>query len=640
MAADRLREDLWDGNPSLGSLSSLHAHISRLRAVLEPQRLRRGPASVLVSGPAGYVLNASDTARDSGLFESAVQRARQFLAHNRPDEARREVDHALGMWRGGALADAANHAFAAAEIARLEENRLSAEELRATILLHQGQVQEAVAAAEELAARFPLREAVWTLLMQALYLADRPAEALRRYDTVRTLLADQLGIDPGHALRETHQAVLRHDTDALVPWAGQSPAVAADGAQLHAAPTDAADPPTGAASSARDGHPLVGRAHELAKLMEMLDHAASDRTGWALLSGEEGIGRTRLAEEFAARAAQAGFAVAWARCFHGPAAARGGGVFSPAGQLLSALNPDRALCPPPEDTARELAYLLARQPTVCVIDDLHLADEEFRQTLTLFATLLRDLPVVFVCTLPDDTNDTALGEFLALLVRRGGVLTLPLTPLSPADVRELLTRLPSQSTGAARPHGPLDREATKLHRLSCGNPFLLAELLELPAGLRTGPDAQVPASIRRVLKARLDGVGKQVRTLLDTVAVSGSRLDVELITQVSATSREDLLELIDSAVTARLLVWEEDSATAPSGHYWLPELLRQVILGELTTSRKQSLHSALARALAELPGRHPQQAALHLLAAGPLTPREELAAVALQAGQDRAQDSQ
>ncbi|MFJ9562765.1 BTAD domain-containing putative transcriptional regulator [Streptomyces fuscichromogenes] len=688
--ADRLCEDLWEGRPPSAAISSLHSHVSRLRAVLEPQRRSRSQGTVLVSGSTGYVLNAPRGARDTARFEAAAQGARELLGHGHMQQAEQEVDRALSMWRGGALADAADHAFAAREIRRLEETRLAAEELRATILFQQNKLQETIVATEDLTTRSPLRETAWILLMRALYLTGRPAEALHRFESVRRALAKDLGIDPSPQLRETHLAVLRHNSAALAPElaAGviltrpqpmplmgsavpdRDPAFDPDAKQKATVP----DGPTAAvpghrpepvlrsagATESRIGsrtgnapeprQPVVGRAAELARLEELLAGAATNRASWALVSGEAGIGRTRLAEELAARAAEAGFAVAWARC--GPEMENGQDslAFRPAGQLLAALDPQRGLDVRPEDVTRDLAELLSRRPTVCVIDDLHYASDDFRQTLLLFATLLKDLPLMVLCTVQDDTTeDTGLGEHLALLIRRGGAVTLPLTSLSVADVQELLDRQGGALDSAPEPGSPLAAappaaasappgQAVALHRRSEGNPFFLTELLKLPSEQRTGPRAQVPASLRRVLKARLDGLSEPALALLETLAVADGRLDVELATEVRATSREELLSLIDTAVTARVLVWEEDGSKGRFGGYRLPDLPRQVILDGLTVSRRQALHAAVAKALFQLPGRHPVQVARHLMAAGPLVAREDVALAALRSGRRCAEE--
>ncbi|MGH3374691.1 MAG: AfsR/SARP family transcriptional regulator, partial [Actinoallomurus sp.] len=235
VSADRLCDDLWEGHPPAGAVSSIHSHISRLRTVLEPERTRRGQGTVLVSGPAGYTLNAPPDSRDVTRFEESVNRARGLLARGRLVDARRDVERGLSLWRGAALADAADHAFAAREISRLEDIRMAAGELDAAVLLQQGEHEKAALIAEELTARSPLREAAWALQMRALYLAGRPAEALRRYETIRTLLTEELGTVPGPELSDVHVAVLRQDTSALAPFLTQAAPAAAPGQQAGAA---------------------------------------------------------------------------------------------------------------------------------------------------------------------------------------------------------------------------------------------------------------------------------------------------------------------------------------------------------------------------------------------------------------------
>jgi DNA-binding SARP family transcriptional activator len=601
VSTDRLREALWKGRPPSGAVSSLHAHISRLRAVLEPEKRQRRVASVLVSGPLGYALNVPSGARDASRFDDAVQRARTLFTQGQLHQAQREVDGALHLWRGDALADVANYAFAAREINRLEEGRTSAEELRATLLLQLGDHEQAVAAAEALTVRAPLREAAWVLLMRALYLADRPAEALQRFETVRRILAEELGSDPGPALREAHLSVLRHDVAGLAPAPSQPKPVVL-------APQPAAVPP------------LVGRADELAALGGLLDEAASSRTGWAVLSGESGIGKTRLAEDFAARAAARGFTVVWARCGHYLRNTGGSEEaedrFSPIGQLLNALQPHAATDHGGVRMAGALADALAQQPTVCIIDDVHRADRELRELLRTYATVLRDLPLVVVCT-ARDTGDPALGELLAVLTRQGSALLLPLRPLSVSDVRKLLRDCapPTAGPGESEVVRP---DARELHRRGAGNPWVIAELLKLPARQQAGPHAVVPPTVARVLRAQLDGLDKPVLTMLETLAVAGEYLDSELLARLRTTSGQELLPLVEAAAGAGMLVWVESELPHGLGRYRIPELVHDVLLDGLTPLRRQALHAAVEEVLAAPDGHQPVCCGRHLAAAGPL----------------------
>ncbi|WP_322656333.1 AfsR/SARP family transcriptional regulator [Streptomyces justiciae] len=191
VSQDTLLNDLWPTDRPTGAASSVRAHVSRLRAALDP--VRQG---LLVSGPSGYALKVPREARDTTLFEEAVGRARDALRGRQLTIARQEIDAALALWRGEALAEAGEHAFAIRERARLDAALDDAKELRATILVQQGETELAIDVAEGLVLKAPLRETSWALLMRALYAAGRPVEALKQYERFRDMLATELGLDP------------------------------------------------------------------------------------------------------------------------------------------------------------------------------------------------------------------------------------------------------------------------------------------------------------------------------------------------------------------------------------------------------------------------------------------------------------
>ncbi|MEE1940125.1 BTAD domain-containing putative transcriptional regulator [Streptomyces sp. TRM 70361] len=218
VGVDRLCEDLWAGRPPAKAQAALHAHLSRLRSALEPDRAAREREPLLVRGPGGYALRADVSARDSAGFERSLELARALLADGRPAAARTEVDRALGLWRGPALAEAGDHPFAAEEVRRLEEARIAGRELHVEVLLAQGCQGQAVAAARALTDREPLRESCWDLLLRSLRQAGRPAEAVREYERCRRLLRAELGVEPGPALRRLNEAIRQHRP--VLPLAG------------------------------------------------------------------------------------------------------------------------------------------------------------------------------------------------------------------------------------------------------------------------------------------------------------------------------------------------------------------------------------------------------------------------------------
>ncbi|MEU8824657.1 BTAD domain-containing putative transcriptional regulator [Streptomyces sp. NPDC048636] len=593
VSVEQLCRDLWQGSRPTGAVSSVRAHISRLRSVLDP--VRSGRSTLLVNGPAGYSLRVPREALDTTRFEESVARARDAMRHGQLEAAREEIDGSLGLWRGEALGDAAGHDFALREAARLATARQDAEELRATILIKQGNVERAIAAAEALTLSAPLRETSWALLMRALYAAGRSVEALRQYERFRTMLAAELGLDPGPGMRELHTAILRHDAEILGETNTVRPTVVLPGGPDPAAV------------------PLVGRGEETSRLTSLLRAAAAGRPQWAVLSGEPGSGKTRLLDEVSRMAADTGFTVARASGGQSLSESHGISLVCPATQLLEGLGGGEPAAPSgPGSDGGQLATLvreLTRGPAVCVIDDLDWATPEFHGLLRRLAAVLRDTPTVLVCALRN-TDEPAASGLLAELARHGAT-RLHLDPLSATDVAGLLAAAGERAT----PHA-----AEALHRRGEGNPFTLGELLKLPPDQRVGPGARVPAAVSSVVHARLAELAPSAREMLTYAAADGEHLDIGLLAEVLDTPRDRLLPLVDAAVTARVLVWDADPGERPTGRYRFPELPREVVLRTLTPSTRQLLHASLARALDGRPATDPRRVARHLRAAGPMAP--------------------
>ncbi|MFJ8108969.1 BTAD domain-containing putative transcriptional regulator [Streptomyces sp. NPDC096132] len=607
VSQDTLCRDLWPTDRPTGAASSVRAHISRLRAVLDP--VRQGRSTMLVSGPAGYALKVPGSARDTTLFEESVSRARDALRNRQLPAARQEIDAALGLWRGEALAEAGEHAFAIRERTRLDGALQDAKELQAAILVQQGETEPAIAVAEGLVVKAPLRETSWALLMRALYTAGRPVEALRQYERYRDMLATELGLDPSPQLRDLHTAILRHDVVVLGTSHPADPATAVPVTPLAQGPdftTTCAHPDPGPAA----GTPFVGRREATKQLGALLAASAAGRPHWAVINGEQGSGKTRLLEELSARAAAAGFTVARTRAGQALSGNRGITQTCPTVQLLDALRQDGKDSAEDEvaqkDPLGTVVHELTQAPTLVVVDDLDQAPQGFHRLLRRLAKVLREAPVMFVCTLRN--GDSPASSMLLAELALIGATWLTLDPLTADDVAELL---------AARGEDATREKAAALHRRCEGHPFALAELLKLPPARRFGPDAQVPAAVRGILHARLVELPDPVRTMLTYAAADGEWLDLGLLADAQGLEPDHLLPLIDAAVTARILVWDPEPATAGTGRYRLPELPRDVVLSTQTPSSRQLRHAALARELAGRDDADPARLARHLRAAGP-----------------------
>jgi DNA-binding SARP family transcriptional activator len=204
ISADRLAQALWGEDAPATSITTVRVHVSRLRRALD------GDADLLTTSPAGYRLRVRPGELDSERFEDLVDTARSSMPAD-PEAARAALRDALAMWRGRPLADLASASFAEAAIARLEDERLDALELRVEADLAVGRHDELVPELQALVDQAPLRERLHAQLMLALYRSGRQADALEAYRRLRAELVDALGIEPGTEARELEGAILRHD---------------------------------------------------------------------------------------------------------------------------------------------------------------------------------------------------------------------------------------------------------------------------------------------------------------------------------------------------------------------------------------------------------------------------------------------
>ena len=171
--ADRLIDELWGEHPPQSADKTLHVHVSRLRKAL--------PQDVLTTRAPGYLIRVEPDDLDLHQFERLVNEARGLRARGLTADAAERLRQALSLWRGPALADFAYESFAQTAIARLEEIRLAAVELRIEADLALGRHDQLIAELEALVAEQPLRERLQGFLMTALYRSGRQAEALEVY---------------------------------------------------------------------------------------------------------------------------------------------------------------------------------------------------------------------------------------------------------------------------------------------------------------------------------------------------------------------------------------------------------------------------------------------------------------------------
>ncbi|MEO6469092.1 MAG: BTAD domain-containing putative transcriptional regulator, partial [Acidimicrobiia bacterium] len=272
VATDQIVDSLWGEDPPAAVRNGLQGLVSKLRRTL-------GSADVVAMRGGGYVLELPVEAVDVFRHEQLAAAARAAVDEGDLRRAAVRLAEADALWRGDPLADFAYDDFAAGAITRLSELRLTLIETRLDVELQLGRHQEAIAELEELVATSPLRERLRALLMVALYRAGRQADALRVFQEGRHHLGEELGLEPGHELRELEAAILAQDRSLDAP--------------VMAAP----DPNPRANHRSTIPEPLttlVGRDAERAELTHLVTEARL-----VTLVGPGGVGKTRLALEVA-----------------------------------------------------------------------------------------------------------------------------------------------------------------------------------------------------------------------------------------------------------------------------------------------------------------------------------------------------
>jgi predicted ATPase/DNA-binding SARP family transcriptional activator len=265
LTSTQLIEDLWEGRAPATAAKVLQTYVVQLRRLVGDE--------TIASTPGGYELRVGPGELDVHRFERLVAEA----ADLEPEAAEARLRQALALWRGQPLADFVYDDWARSEIARLEELRLSALRRRIDCDLALGRTAELVGELELLVAKHPLDEGLCAQLMLALYRAHRQADALAVYRQSRSRLVEELGIEPGTALRRLESQILRQEpaleapdrsTMAIAPWL-----------RLPAQTTR-----------------FIGRHAELLSLRRLLQ---DPDTRAITLTGPAGVGKTRLAIEAA-----------------------------------------------------------------------------------------------------------------------------------------------------------------------------------------------------------------------------------------------------------------------------------------------------------------------------------------------------
>ncbi|MPZ97976.1 MAG: tetratricopeptide repeat protein [Dehalococcoidia bacterium] len=341
---------------------------------------------------------------------------------------------------------------------------------------------------------------------------------------------------------------------------------------------------------------LVGRDEERGALRQLVDGAAAGAGAVLLLSGEAGVGKSRLAGELRATAEQRGLTVLFGHGYPEDQAVPLAALADVAG--LSDLDA-------PEDSARPVRTLAlsraleaaaSRRPHCLVLEDAHWSDEASLEVFARLARRAHQLPLLLALTFRPEQTDAALRAFLDALDRDRRAVELRVGPLSPAQTGALVQRL----LGMRRlPR----REMTEaLHGLTEGNPFFIEETLHavIEAG-QLDPasdtwDARVldqlrpPRAVQHAVQRQLESVDEATRHVLTLAAVMGRRFDLDAVAAVEGRPVADLLPSIRQAVGAQLVVDATDGDLQ-----FRHALTREAIYSDLLARERQEMHLAVAR---------------------------------------------
>jgi DNA-binding CsgD family transcriptional regulator/tetratricopeptide (TPR) repeat protein len=373
--------------------------------------------------------------------------------------------------------------------------------------------------------------------------------------------------------------------------------------------------------------PLVGRAAELGRLTDLLGEAAAGRPVVVLVSGDAGVGKTRLATELAGVAGRRGFTVLTGHCAELAdtvpylpladalrSAATGPAVRDAvaARPVLSRLLPDGQPGGPdgpglPGMAQQQLfgavlgmlAELAAAAPVLLLLEDLHWADRSTRDLVTFLSRVLHREAVALVVTYRTDDlhRRHPLRPVVAELQRLPSVTAIDLRPLTAAAMAEHLTAL----SGGTLTWPVLDRVISRAE----GNAYYAEELLTAaPAGLPDGRPADggadadsstgLPAGLSDLLLARMERLSAPAQRVLRVAAVAGRHVDDERVMRASGLDAAEYEEATREAVAARLLVPDGDRGLA-----FRHALLREAIYADLLPGERTRLHGLLAELLSD-----------------------------------------
>ena len=571
---DHLLAEVWGPDTAERTVRSLATLVSRLRRAVEPL------GSSIDHEHGAYVLRRAPPT-DVDVFTQHVERSRGLAAADDPARALAEMDRALALWRGEPFGDL-TAPFVDERRSQLVEQRWTAENERAALLVTVGAHDRAVATLEDMTAETPYSERRWAMLIGALHAAGRRRDALLAYRQIDRMLREDIGIDPGPELRAAELRVLEEDP--------LDPTPTADGGTAD-----------------REAGPLPGRHRELLRLGSVLARSR-DRGTRTVIVGEAGIGKSTMFGR-AVVAARDQQRVVVGRCTPGStsvtsvllapilSALRGPGGGDPLDRSEE-LGPEgedlRRLATPGAGFDPRLLGMLEQRIVACTsaalhrllddgavmvaVDDVHWADRVTRRSIDELMSAFADRPLsVLLCSRAAERSPTDDG-WVADLLERPGLEVIHLGPIPDADIGRILAQ-----------HGAPTERIEDLAAATGGIPMLAVELASLARhGEAVGP--HLPDRLRHILDLRFAPLPDAVLRLVRVAALEPTSCTPTVIGAALGTDPFATADLIDSAATAGAVVVETDNSIG-----FPHELIRAYFLDRLGPQATAMARTALMR---------------------------------------------
>ncbi len=541
-------------------------------------------------------------------FEQAPAWAEKAGQSQDTTTQRQALEQAIHLYRDDLLPGCYDE-WLVPERERLRLLFLQAAEHLITLLQQQCDYDAAILIAQRLLRHDPLYEPAYRQIMTLYARRGDHAGALRIYHTCATVMERELGAEPGQSTRALYEELVQSGTSSRIE--------------------------TGPLLPREPGAPLLGRQTEWQHLQEAWYRAQDGQPHIMLLSGEAGIGKTRLAEEMEIWVSRQGKTAIRARCYN----AEGRLAYAPVTTWLRSAAVQTALSSLDHIWLTEIARLIpelfvkypklprpatmtekwqhqhffealaravlaARQPLLLLLDDLQWCDNDTLAWLHFLFHFEPTMRLLLIGTVRSEEilPDLPLMSFLNAMQRNGQVTECTLTPLTAAETAFLAEHILGHKIDAML--------TSKLYAETEGNPLFIVEIARTGTlEERTGPsssnatslplmarsDSTLPATIQAVLKARLAQLSPTAREVANVAAVIGREFPFSVFIQACGKQEDTIIRGLDELWQRRIV--REQNTGASETYYFSHDKLREQIYTSLSPAYRRLLHRRVAEAL-------------------------------------------